>query len=262
MSYQCARRLSYAIHITARCFRIERHEAVNMTDSISAHYTGSLGRQYVFARQQDRVDQLGDILQSRFFAPHLQTCDRVLDFGCGNGSIARQLQRRVRSIEGLEVNEHSREIARASGLTVHSSISAIPAGTQFDVIISNHVLEHIPDVHGTLVRLRALLALGGRLVVVLPIEDFREARNRTWRHSDTDNHLYSWTPLLFGNLLFEAGFEPLALSIIAQAQSRKLFFLGDGMLQNVAGRMLSMVKRKRQLLAIARPRAESHRSMS
>jgi len=223
-----------------------------MTDSISRHYTGAAGQRYLIARQQDRVDQLGDILQSRFFAPHLLPTDRVLDFGCANGSITRQLRPCVRSIVGLEVNEHSRALAIASGLEVYASLAAVPSETRFDAIVSNHVLEHIPNVHGTLVQLRELLAPGGRLIVMLPIEDFREARNRVWRHSDTDNHLYSWTPLLFGNLLAEAGFLPQTLSIVTQAQSRKLFFLGDGILQAMAGRLLSIVRRKRQLFGIAR----------
>jgi hypothetical protein len=118
--------------------------------------------------------------------------------------------------------------------------------------VSNHVLEHIPDVAGTLRTLRERLTPSGRLVVMLPIEDFRERRNRRWVRNDIDRHLYTWTPLLFGNLLHETGYEPHHLAIVTHAQSRKLQFLGDGMLQSVACTMLSVLRHKRQLLAVAR----------
>jgi SAM-dependent methyltransferase len=222
-----------------------------MSDSISSHYSGASGQRYVAARRQDRLDQLSDVLQSRFLLPQLRRSDSVLDFGCGNGSIARCLQGHVASIVGLEVNEHSRRLAQGSGLTVYPNLASVPAGTAFDAIVTNHVLEHIPDVIGTLHELRRLLVPGGRLIVMLPIEDFREARNRRWHSGDIDRHLYSWTPLLFGNLLHEAGFRPLELSIVTHFQSAKLSFLGDGIAMDLACRLLAVIKRKRQLRAVA-----------
>jgi cyclopropane fatty-acyl-phospholipid synthase-like methyltransferase len=225
-------------------------------DSISSHYVGHSGELYAAARGQNRLDGLGDRLQSRFFVPHLRTSDHVLDFGCGNGSMARCLRENVASITGLEVNEHPRRLAESTGLQVYSRLSDIPAARRFDAIVSNHVLEHIPDVIGTLRTLRTLLDKRGRLIVMLPIEDFRERRNRHWKAGDVDRHLYTWTPLLFGNLLHEAGYKPQVLSIVTHAQSRKLHFLGEGVLQDMACLALSILKRKRQLLAIARPHVE------
>jgi hypothetical protein len=44
---------------------------------------------------------------------------------------------------------------------------------------------------------------------------------------------------------------PLEVRVITSAWSPRLFFLGDGALQRAAGVVLSVVKRRRQLLAVA-----------
>ncbi len=223
-----------------------------MDDLVSDHYRGERGRRYVVGRQ-DRLDHLGYRLQARLYEPFLSSENHVLDFGCANGSLARALQPRVESICGLEVNEHSRRLARETGLQVYASLAELPGDLRLDRIITNHVLEHIPNVLATLRELRQHLLADGKLIAVVPIEDHREARNRTWRPDDYDRHFYTWTPLLFGNLLDEAGFRPLQLEILTTAWSPKLFFLGDTLAQRVANRGLAHVLRRRQLRAVARP---------
>lgn len=217
---------------------------------ISNHYQGERGRKYVEGRQ-DILNHLGYRLQSSFYLPHLKSEDEVLDFGCANGSLAMALKPKIRRIVGLEVNEHSRRLAEGQGLEVYSSLDDLPKGQLFDKIISNHVLEHIPNVFGVLSILREHLKINGQLIVIVPIEDFREKRNLIWRENEYNRHLYTWTPLLFGNLLSEAGFTPLRLEVITQAWSPKLFFLGDGVIQRIAGFVLSVLKKRRQLLAVA-----------
>lgn len=221
-----------------------------MNGFISKHYQGARGAYYVAGRQ-DVLNHRGYRLQSFFYMPYLTIEDEVLDFGCANGSLAMVLKPKVRRIVGLEVNEHSRQLAEGQGLEVFPSLDDLPQGKSFDKIISNHVLEHIPNVFGTLCILREHLAVGGQLIVMVPIEDFREKRNRVWREDDYDRHLYTWTPLLFGNLLSEAGFIPLSLDVITSAWSPKLFFLGEGSVQHMAGFIFSFLKKRRQLLAVA-----------
>jgi SAM-dependent methyltransferase len=221
-------------------------------DSVSKRYLGSLGIQYARG-QQDVGYHLGFLLQSRLYEPHLLPSDTVLDFGCANGGITLLLKRNVREVYGLEVNDYTRAIAESQGLRVFKSLTEIPSSILFDKIVSNHVLEHIPRVCDTLVLLRKLLKPNGRLVVVLPIDDFRSGRNKSWMPNDKDNHLFTWTPLLFGNLLVEAGFSILKINILTTAWSPKLFFLGDTTLQRLANRILAIIGRSRQLIALAKP---------
>jgi hypothetical protein len=47
--------------------------------------------------------------------------------------------------------------------------------------------------------------VGGRLVLCVPIDDWRA--QKTYNPNDIHHHLYTWTPLLLGNLLLEAGYS-------------------------------------------------------
>jgi len=166
----------------------------------SNHYTGEKGHAY-FAYQNEGGMQRGCI-NARKFSPYVRATDVVLDFGCANGSLLLNLECRRRI--GVEVNPTARSVATAAGVEAYESVAEVADGS-IDVIVSNHVLEHVLCPLQALRDLRRTLKAGGRLVVCLPIDDWR-----TQRELDVDNpdhHLYTWTPLLMGNLLAEAGYR-------------------------------------------------------
>lgn len=219
---------------------------------IASTYEGDKGDAYFEGRGQDNLLHLGYYLQADYYRPHLSAGMDILDFGCGNGSMLSILREHVASAEGLEVNDMPRALARKSfGFTVYDSLDAIPADKQYDAIVSNHVIEHVPNPIDALQALGEHLKPGGKLVVMVPIEDFRARRNRDWRAPDINRHLHTWTPLQFANTLREAGFEPQHVDLINSAWSHKLFFLGKGLLQSVAGRLLATITKRRQILAVA-----------
>lgn len=117
--------------------------------------------------------------------------------------------------------------------------------------MSNHVLEHVVNVVETIGELKKRLKRGGKIILILPLDDWREKNNRKWSADDPNHHLQTWTPLLIGNTLHEAGFKPLQCEVLTHAWSYKTLFLGKGLLQSVACYFLSMLKRRRQVLAIA-----------
>jgi 2-polyprenyl-3-methyl-5-hydroxy-6-metoxy-1,4-benzoquinol methylase len=217
---------------------------------IASDYQGEKGKDYAIGRGQDRLNHLGDRLQASLFAPHLLKSDNVLDFGCGNASIAKALMNRVASIEGLEVNSYANDIAKSQGLTVYADLSEISFDKRYDVIISNHVFEHVVNVVETLGKLKLLLKPGGRLILILPLDDWREKNNREWFVSDPNHHLQTWTPLLIGNTMIEAGYQPQECKVLTHAWTYKLFFLGDGLIQHLACRLLSFIKKRRQIFAV------------
>lgn len=223
----------------------------NTIQMIAKDYTGDKGKAYAIERGQDNLNHLGDKIQASLFLKHLKPDDDVLDFGCGNGSIAKQIVPHTKSICGLEVNLYPRALAVGQGLTVYGTIAEIPDEVQFDVIISNHVFEHVVNVVETLQELRKRVRPGGRMILILPLDDWRQKSNANWHASDPNHHLHTWTPLLIGNTLAEAGFQPQAIRVLTFAWSYKLFFLGDGVVQHLACRLLSIFKKKRQILAIA-----------
>jgi SAM-dependent methyltransferase len=215
----------------------------------SAHYTEARGAAYVGSRQSN-PDSLGYALNFAFFKPYLKPSDRVLDFGCGNGGMLRHLRAQVAEVEGLEVNPAAAELARATGFRVYPGLADIPADRLYDVILSNHVLEHVRDVAGTLEMIRAHLRPGGLFVTKLPVDDWRAGHQQTWSDRDIDHHLHTWTPRLFANVLRESGYEVREVRVVTSAWHPRLFPLVKFGLGNAAFRLLAWAKRRRQLFAV------------
>jgi SAM-dependent methyltransferase len=215
----------------------------------SPHYTGDAGRQYA-ATHHSGVKSIAWDIEFEHFRPYLGRADTVLDFGCANGGMLLRVSRNVATAHGLEVNEASREVARANGLRVFGSLSEIPSEQRYERVISNHVLEHVRDVCGTLEAIRGVLQPGGLLVAKLPINDIREPRQRTWSENDKDWHLYTWTPRLFGNLLHEAGYDVLESRIITSAWHRSILPLYRFGLGPLACWAFAVLKARRQVLAV------------
>lgn len=219
---------------------------------VSAHYTGSQGEAYASGDYWSNLDHPTFRFEAEYFAPYLGRSHRVLDFGCGNGGLMNALRGRVASIEGLEVNAAAAQRGRDAGFTVYDGIGSIPAGTAYDRIVSNHVLEHIRDVCSTLEALRAHLAPEGRFVFKLPIDDSRERWQRSWSDADVDYHLQTWTPRLFGNVLKESGLAPVEIRVLSSAIDPRVFFLETVGLHRLAFRLIAVLKRRRQLFVVAR----------
>lgn len=224
---------------------------------VSAHYTGGKGEAYASGDYWSDLGHPSSGFEADFFAPYVHPSHRVLDFGCGNGGLMNALRCRVASIEGLEVNPAAAQRGRDAGFTIYDGIGSIPAGKRYDRILSNHVLEHIRDVCSTLEALQQHLAPEGRFVFKLPIDDFRDRRQRNWTEADVDHHLQTWTPRLFGNVLKESGLAPVEMRVISSAIHPRVFFLKSVGLHRLAFRLLAILGRRRQLFVMARRLAES-----
>ncbi len=221
------------------------------TDQVSEHYRSDQGEAYVAARQADPT-HIGYGLNFAYFAPYIQPTDRVLDLGCGNGGMLPHIQRKAASVEGVEVNPAARKIASQAGCPVYAGVEELPETSVYDVAVSNHVLEHIPNVCEVLASVREHIRPGGLFVTKLPIDDIRSRHQCTWSKDDVDYHLQTWTPRLFANTLIESGYEVQSVRVIRSAWHPKLFPLVKYGLGPLAFRLLSAVKHRYQLLAVGR----------
>jgi 2-polyprenyl-3-methyl-5-hydroxy-6-metoxy-1,4-benzoquinol methylase len=123
-----------------------------------------------------RCRRMGEVL--RELGIDTESLD-VLDVGFGSGAMLAALPRSCR-ITGADVGRSAVEGARSDpDLQTFASSSFVlvdpddpenlPPGP-FDLILSSHSLEHVPNDHDALVAIRRRLKPGGHLVLFVPVE--------------------------------------------------------------------------------------------
>ena len=138
---------------------------------------------------------------------------RVLDFGCGGGFMMQRFH--CKEKYGVDINTDARQDAKKNGLKVYEYLDNIPKNVMFDLIISHHALEHVPNPYETLKELKKKLSSGGKIVCLVPIDDWRVEKR--YKLHDVNMHLFTWTPQLIGNLFFLSGFKNIQVQIISRA---------------------------------------------
>ena len=107
-----------------------------------------------------------------YLLPHLKPGDRVLDFGCGPGTISVGLARAVEpgELHGVDMEESQIEMARAAARAGGHANATFHVGDVtdlsfednfFDVAHCHAVLMHIPDTRAVLAEVKRVLKPGG-----------------------------------------------------------------------------------------------------
>jgi SAM-dependent methyltransferase len=119
---------------------------------------------------------------------------------------------------GFEFNDEIAADARAHGRNVATATMETfdAQGKQFDLIIMNHLLEHVPDPLDTARRAFALLKPGGWLVGEVPnLRSLdRWIAGRYWGGCHWPRHLQQFTPSTMRRMLTTVGFESPRLSFL------------------------------------------------
>lgn len=106
----------------------------------------------------------------------------VWDVGCGDGSFWKvHPSRQALTIDGIDLNQKEVDLARQSGIyrnLVVGDVSAVETPVQYDVVVGNCSLEHIPDIHAALRNIRKALRPDGQLMLFVPA--FGWARELSW----------------------------------------------------------------------------------
>lgn len=108
---------------------------------------------------------------------------RVLDFGCSWGYGTYQLQRQGFDTVGFEISRPRATYGRTNlGLNIvdnFDDLAKLPEG-RFDIVFSNHVVEHLLDIAVTFSILTRLLDKNGFVFHVLPNFTGKRARSGCW----------------------------------------------------------------------------------
>ena len=138
--------------------------------NLTYKYTGSLS-QLVESDGLHPKHRLMDYHQ--WFVRNIKSRWRVLDIGCGNGALTRELAENCQAITGIDLDKSNIEEARRRVSNANSRFVCDDATTyqfeeEFDVITLSNVLEHIEY---RVEFLEKLHRLSSRLLVRVPLID-------------------------------------------------------------------------------------------
>ena len=121
----------------------------------------------------------------------------LLDVGCGTGAFLQTCKNAGWKISGVEPGDKACLLAKTKvGDVIYPSLfDDALNGQQYDVITMWHVLEHMPDLHKTIERLKSLLKPDGVLIVAVPNYNSYDALHygAHWAAYDVPRHLYHFS---------------------------------------------------------------------
>ncbi len=148
-----------------------------------------------------------------FFSGNVGPEDRVLDIGCGNGSLAKDVAKHAKSVTGVEIDEKLVEKARRKNSAGNLEYRCADAtkdlsNEKFDVIIMSNVLEHIDD---RVNFLKSIRPLADKFLFRVPMIDrewvtlYKKELGLDWRLDTT--HFTEYTFAQFENEFEQAGYK-------------------------------------------------------
>jgi 2-polyprenyl-3-methyl-5-hydroxy-6-metoxy-1,4-benzoquinol methylase len=156
---------------------------------------------------------------------------RVLDVGTAHGWFLDEAVARGAAATGVEPEAEvaTGPLGRGHDVRVGYFPDALADGEEFDVVTFNDVLEHIPDVRGTLAATASVLKPGGVLSVNIPSAEglgYRVAcvlaragvsgpYERFWQHGLPSPHRHYFTRDGLAALVADSGFEVRSITPLA-----------------------------------------------
>jgi SAM-dependent methyltransferase len=143
---------------------------------------------------------------------------RVLDIGCGACVSLLEIRNLGGEAYGIETDPNVRAIADHFGLTAHiGSIHDNPfPGVEFDLIVLNQVIEHVPDPVALLKLVRGRLKPGGKVVLGTPNSGSlnKMISGRKWLNWHIPYHLHHYNKKSFARIAEQAGYDVVSIRTI------------------------------------------------
>ena len=211
----------------------------------SLHYFDESGESYL--SWQNRFGAIAGQLNAKKFTEFISSGKVVCDFGAGAGNLLDSLKA-SRKI-AIEINPTALAILKTK-LDIEALESIDDLATEsVDVVITNHAMEHVPYPVGAMKEIHRALKPGGLFVICVPIDDWRTQKK--YRESEINHHLQTWTPLLLGHSLKEAGFkvQENQIRIITEACFPLWHYFVHFPFFTLLCRIYSVISRRRQIIA-------------
>ena len=150
-----------------------------------------------------------------------QRGERILDLGCGEGSLTEKIVAAGASVVGIDASEEMVAAATARGLDARLvTAERLPFEREFDAVFSNAVLHWVRDHDTMLAGVRRALKPGGRFaaefgghgnIAAIQVAIRSVLAHRGW---DTNIHRYYATPAEYAARLQEHGFTVQQIDLI------------------------------------------------
>lgn len=160
-------------------------------------------------------------LRRAFLVSEVDRGQRVLDLGCGDGTLTATLAGAGADVVGVDVAEAALRRARAAHPALDFRLAPIDgplpfADADFDVVWASEVIEHVADTARWLSEARRVLRRDGRLLLTTPyhgrVKNVLIALARFEAHADPlGDHLRFYTRRSLSELLGELGFEEVSV---------------------------------------------------
>jgi ubiquinone/menaquinone biosynthesis C-methylase UbiE len=180
-----------------------------------------------------------------------QPGERILDVGCGDGTLAQQLLQRGVEVVGVDPSEPLLEAARSRGVDARlGDAQTLPFEAEFDAVFTNAVLHWVPDLKKAVHAARRALRPGGRFVGEFGGHGNVAAvctalRSVAQRHGVSLKMPWTYpTVKEFGALLSGAGFE--VQQIVLAPRPTPLPTGMEGWLRTFAGPLLAQLPKEAQ----------------
>ena len=137
---------------------------------------------------------------------------RLLDVGCGNGRFLAKMRAAGWQVEGTDFDPAAvKHVREQLGVPAHCGdleSAGFPAGS-FDVVVLQHVIEHVETPVDLLRECLRILKPGGQLLLITPnVESWGHRRfGPFWRGLEPPRHLCLYSKQTLAELARRAGFQ-------------------------------------------------------
>lgn len=155
----------------------------------------------------------------------------ALDVGCSTGSLVYVLNSKGYTVTGIDIDKNAVKFAMSHyGIDVREGMidDILEKGETFDIVIFNHVIEHIHQPLETLIKVRKLLKPHGKLWIALPNIDsarFYMEREKTL-FLQPAQHVWHFSKMSLINLLLTSGYNEVKVKAIRMRHYRHWLRVG------------------------------------
>lgn len=152
------------------------------------------------------------------FAKHNSKIENVLDIGCANGAYLKKLKKysSYLSFTGVDINVPTIEKSKGSDeinfLSGNILQTELPSN-HFDLVVMNHVIEHVYEPRKVLDKIYSLLRPGGLLLIKTPnfLSIERLIFGKNWYPYEIPRHIFIFSKRSVEKILDGSGYEVLSV---------------------------------------------------